>query len=469
MVLQTEIREPNWPKGLYRRDTTYRFKRMVNRKNIIIPLGDSLAEAVSEANRINKKIELGIDVARERRQGSTTVEMFIDTYKRIKSADWKPKTVQRYQAIFDNFLYWLKKRFGRSPSLAEVTYEVAQDYISARKAGPVISNAERKKQNRFNRNYSGKTSKWTIKMERDSLTSVFSEAVKRELMSKNPFAEVKVDRPSDDDRRAIHHPLTEEEQEDLLRAAAKLDRDGGNARFSDILLFLFKTGLREDEVRKLEWDDVKVDWKSSKPKPGLIHIRKKTVVETRRCTLTKGALAKLKKLTQGKLVDELVFPQERSLEKISANLFPIRAKRDLLAIKVRDIEWDTGELIFTRQYEWDPKATNGDVPLGKTAMKLLQRLHQDQKSNFVFAHHDGGACRLDLLSLVKKAQTLTNPRIKGRLRLHDTRHSRAVYLRQKGVPLETIMGMLRHAHISETAVYAPYSLQEGKEAVAKFD
>jgi hypothetical protein len=35
--------------------------------------------------------------------------------------------------------------------------------------------------------------------------------------------------------------------------------------------------------------------------------------------------------------------------------------------------------------------------------------------------------------------------------------------------LETIMGILRHADIRETLIYAPYSLDEGRAAMGKLD
>ena len=76
--------------------------------------------------------------------------------------------------------------------------------------------------------------------------------------------------------------------------------------------------------------------------------------------------------------------------------------------------------------------------------------------------------RLDILSRLKKAQKLAG--IKGRLRIHDLRHTLGFRLRRdKGVALETIMGILRHADIRETLIYAPYSLDEGRAAMAKLD
>lgn len=60
--------------------------------------------------------------------------------------------------------------------------------------------------------------------------------------------------------------------------------------------------------------------------------------------------------------------------------------------------------------------------------------------------------------------------IRGRLRIHDLRHTLGIRLRRdRGVALETIMGILRHADIRETLIYAPYSLAEGRAAIRRLD
>ena len=60
--------------------------------------------------------------------------------------------------------------------------------------------------------------------------------------------------------------------------------------------------------------------------------------------------------------------------------------------------------------------------------------------------------------------------IGGNLRIHDLRHTLAIRLRRdKGVAIETIMGILRHADIRETLIYAPYSLEEGRGAISRLD
>jgi len=98
---------------------------------------------------------------------------------------------------------------------------------------------------------------------------------------------------------------------------------------------------------------------------------------------------------------------------------------------------------------------------------MLVRLHAARRSNFVFAHRDGGSCRLQLWEMIKAMQKRAG--IGGNLRLHDLRHTFAVRLRQRGTPLEVIMGLMRHADIRETLVYAPYDMEEGRAAISVLD
>ena len=143
-------------------------------------------------------------------------------------------------------------------------------------------------------------------------------------------------------------------------------------------------------------------------------------------------------------------------------------KDEVLAIKVGDVDLAGRRIVTKRTYQWKPKGTNGVVPMCKAVKDLLVGLAEKRGSNFVFAHHDGGSCRLDLLDLLKKAQKMAG--IGGNLRIHDLRHTLAFRLRRDhGVPLETIMGILRHADIRETLIYAPYSLEEGRSAMGRLD
>ena len=124
--------------------------------------------------------------------------------------------------------------------------------------------------------------------------------------------------------------------------------------------------------------------------------------------------------------------------------------------------------IPSRTYFWKPKGTNGVVPMCSAVRSLLAGLAERRSGNFVFAHRDGGSCRVDLLELLKAAQKMAG--IGGNLRIHNLRHTLAIRLRRdKGVALEAIMGILRHADIRETLIYAPYSLEEGRAAISRLD
>jgi integrase len=74
---------------------------------------------------------------------------------------------------------------------------------------------------------------------------------------------------------------------------------------------------------------------------------------------------------------------------------------------------------------------------------------------------------MKVLDNLKKVQKIA--KIEGRLRTHDLRHTTGRRLRERDVPLETIMGILRHSDIRETLVYAPYDLTKGEEAIMALD
>lgn len=213
-------------------------------------------------------------------------------------------------------------------------------------------------------------------------------------------------------------------------------------------------------MRHLEWSDI--DWRD-----GEIRVRQKQVQETLTIPVPNNALAGLKKRMAKKMSGDPVFRDGAEPGAFGVRL-DISRMRDLLALKVGEVDLTTCRITMTRIYTWKPKGTNGVVPMCGAVKDLLSRMAEHKTSNFVFSHWDGGSCRMNLLTLLKKAQKKAG--IKGRLRIHDLRHTLAVRLRRdKGVPLETIMGILRHADIKETLIYAPFSIDEGREAMSRLD
>ncbi len=71
-----------------------------------------------------------------------------------------------------------------------------------------------------------------------------------------------------------------------------------------------------------------------------------------------------------------------------------------------------------------------------------------------------------------RAQFKLQSRIAGlpsKFRVHDLRYTFGFTLRQRRVPIETIMGLMRHADIKETMIYAKYSDVEGAKTTTCLD
>ena len=458
----SDCREPDWPLGLYRRGNSFRFRRLLGRQRVFDVWGPMpLPDAIRKATRYNLDLEDGRLPVEERVRQETTVASFIrETWLKKKATELCPSSLARYRAVTDHFIAYLEQVKGvRSPPLGTIGYEIAADYVAHRASMPFMPNG----QSKFTRAIRKGASKKTVHFEREILFQIFKEAAKRELIKHNPFADVRPKKPSTHEIAAVHHPLTVDEEAALLRAAEELDRsrsDTDNPRFHDMVLFLVSTGLREDEMRHLEWTDI--DWKEE-----LICVRQKRVEETRVVPIPATAVPGLRKRIAGKAPQDPVFRDEKDIATFGVRL-NIRDKLEMLAMKVGEVDLKARRIATVRAYSWKPKGTNGVVPMCATVRSLLTGLAERKTGNFVFAHRDGGACRVDLLDLLKRAKKKAG--IGGNLRIHDLRHTLAFRLRRdKGVALETIMGILRHADIRETLIYAPYSLEEGRSAILRLD
>lgn len=419
------------------------------------------ADAIRKAARYNFDLEEGRLPGKEQSVREMTFSAFArEVWLKKKSTELCSRSLARYRAVTDHFIDYLERIRGlRSAVLSAIGYEIASDYVSHRASAPLMPNGQKK----FTRAIRHGAAKKTVHFEREVLFQIFKEAAKRDLIKHNPFEDVRPKKPSIHEIMAVHHPLTMEEETAILNAAEELERsqgDKGNPKFRDIVLFLVSTGLRVDEMRHLEWTDI--DWKE-----GLIQIKLKRVEETRTVSIPETAVPGLRKRLAGKTPLDPIFKNEEDIKAFGVRL-NIRGKRDMLEIKAGEVNLKTRKIVTVRNYRWKPKGTNGLVPMCAAVRSLLAGLAERKTSNFIFAHHDGGSCRLDLLELLKAAKKKAG--IGGNLRIHDLRHSLGVRLRRdKGVGLETIKGILRHADIRETLIYAPYSLEEGRAAISRLD
>lgn len=451
-------REEHFPKGLYIRGGSYRYRRNYKGTRIlqvwgVIPYYD----AQLRAKRLNLDLEEGKPITEI--AGKTTFAAFVaDVWLRKKSSEIRAASLSRYRAVADNFANFLKEKKLEGIGIGEITYQLASDYLTHRSHSPIMPNGHKK----FTKYLKDGASKKTLHFEREILYSVFKEAVKRGLTQKNPFQDVKMKKPSCQEIAAGHNPLPQDQASALLRAIKTLDenkKNHNNPSLSDIFFFFLNTGLRDDELRKLEWTDI--DWAN-----GIIHVKEKQVIEKRTISIPVSAIEGLKRRIQNKKPDDNVFEDTKDVLSFGIRL-AIRTMPELLALKVQDVDIPNRVIKMTRNYTWGPKATHGKVPMNEGVRDLLQRLEDKHTSNFIFAHHDGGSCRVDIWEEIKKAQKMAG--IQKRLRVHDLRHTVGARLRQKGVPLETIKEILRHSNIKETLVYAPYQIEEGKNSMNLLD
>jgi integrase len=424
----------------------------------IYPLGSICKDdAIRKAIRYNLDLEEGNPITET--INKTTFQNFVaDVWLKKKSSEIRAASLSRYRAVTDNFANFLKEKKLEGIGIGMITYQLASDYLIHRSLAHIMPNGHKK----FTKHFKVGASKKTLYFEKETLYSVFKEAVKRGLTQQNPFQDVKLKKPSRQEVADSHNPLPEDQEFALLRAIKILDekkKKHNNPSFSDIIFFLLNTGLRDDELRNLEWTDI--DWNNE-----IIHVQKKQVVEKRTISIPVSAIEGLKRRVRNKQPEDAVFEDTKDIHSFGIRL-AIRTITELLGLKVQDVDIPNRVIKMTKEYTWMPKGSNGEVPMCEGVRALLRRLEKNHPSNFVFAHHDGGSCRVDIWEELKKAQTMAG--IQGRLRVHDLRHTFGSRLREKGATLEAIMGILRHANIEETQIYAPYQIDEGKKAVRLLD
>lgn len=292
--IDSDCREATWPKGLYRRAGSFRFRRMGGRHRVIEVWGSMPeADAIRKAARYDLDLDEGRLPAEEHARREMTVAAFAHgVWLKKKATELRPGSLARYRSVVEHFIEYLERRGLRPAVLGAIGYEAAADYVAHRASAPLVLKGQKK----FTREIRHGASKKTVHFEREILFQMFKEAVRRELIRRNPFADVRTRKPSPHEVAAVHHPLPMDEEAALLRAAEELDRSGAdkkNPRFRDMVLFLVRTGLREDEMRHLEWADV--DWKE-----GLIHVRQKRVQEDRVVPIPRSAVPGLRKRLAGR-------------------------------------------------------------------------------------------------------------------------------------------------------------------------
>lgn len=211
----TSHREPHWPKGLYQRNESFRFHRRVNGRVYVDVFGRiPFEQAQRKAHRHNLDIEDGKNPIQEKARIETTCNSFAEEWLRKKRAKFGDnKGLIRYRGIVDNFRRFLGKK--SEGTLSNITYATCDDYVTHRLTQPLAPNgyAHREKGGeKFIRKSIMKqgAAKKTVYEERVVLKALFKEAVKRRLISTNPWDDVEVEPPTRHEKTAKHHPLTDD-------------------------------------------------------------------------------------------------------------------------------------------------------------------------------------------------------------------------------------------------------------------
>lgn len=233
-----------------------------------------------------------------------------------------------------------------------------------------------------------------------------------------------------------------------------------------MLEFLFLTGLREGELLNLRWEDVILD--AVQPR---IVLQGKSITETLTVPFSHSSYQIFVKHLKGKTPDDYVFSQKDLSELKPYNRLPIRREKILSGLRCKDIEITPKSLTISFVDMWKPKGKIGAVPLTMRCQEILQTIaSRSGAEGFVFQGSYGGKIQNSLLKIIKRIIKEAGINTTGRkLCLHSTRHTFGCTLRNKGVPVETIQGLMRHKDLKDTLHYAKYSITKGAEAVHALD
>ena len=441
-----------WPEHLYKRGKTYWWRGHVLGAPYQFSLKvKDLRNAKSMADDYNDQVRKGVDFRAEhetrRLQFSSIRQQHLDQLK----AEDKVAAVKRYRAIYDNFQAFLDCEHPGT-GVAGITATIAKAYPVWRR----VESEQNKKPG----------SHKTLQTEVTALRSLFQRQVEDEVLARNPFIAVKLSGRKGKGKNQDRFRLLEDGEIEAVLEAARTYDEWANTRHEPVGLlyyqvyrFVLGTGLRDDELRHLMWSDVDGD---------TMHIKEKVVVERRVVHLSPRGLQLVKeRARKAASPNGLLFPGHPGKQ---AAALRIKEPDVLMTLTAADFDEANRTLHCTHRYTWTPKSTEGSVFLNADTRALLEGRRGREgrgRSGFVFEAEDGGRLRCDLLRPLKKCAAHAGLRESQRLRFHDLRHSFAGLLRRARVPLETIMGLMRHQDIRETLIYAPYQPDEGRTAVAR--
>ena len=441
-------------KGLYWKGNVIWLSRMVHGKHYNISCGTAevrLAEQfLADFNlKAFKSEKLGVK-SRQKMTFNELAQRYLDSGG---LNGLRPKTIQRYKVVRDNFQEFLDSRGLGQTHVDTFSVSLIEDFKIWRHAQRVNRNGTP-----ASAGSSACPSQRTLQMELHAVGAFFKEALRQDLVLENPVDKVRPVRVT----KKLPVYLNEAEIREFLKAAATYDqwtkapRPYGSFLY-DIFVTYLKTGMRLEELRHLEWSDVDLNNRE-------IYIRIEKIVNVAGSIEVPASTA-MKLLDMGvQKFGSLNVDEKRAL---------LQGPRKLLSafheIRKSDVDFsslDKGILKFNYAVNWKPKSTGRTIPISDGLVTVLDR--RPRTSNLVFPDPDSsGLWHVRTIFYVKRCAE--HAKIQKRVHPHTFRHTFATQLRRKGVPLETIKELLGHADFRHTLIYAHFSPEESRAAIPKID
>lgn len=260
----------------------------------------------------------------------------------------------------------------------------------------------------------------TVNIIQATLNNALQKAVKLDIIPNNPALQVEFPRDVKVAKQQVLHYWTIEQTEVFLEQA-KREQDPVWYIF---FLTILDLGLRKGEAMALQWQDI--DFAEN-----TIDINK-----------TRLYRAEVGDNVNQIIVDDPKFPAS------NRKLFMTERLRDAL-IEFNELFYGTHRNII----QLDKHETRGTDD-------LVFRYSWSKRE--ALSPLKGPSTNLAFNRIIKRADL---PKIK----IHDLRHTHAVFLRESGVSLEDIMSILGHKDIATTQIYAEISPKVIKSASEKYN
>jgi integrase len=462
---------PDGPKGLRQRGKgpTYYFLKQYKGKRSKISLGTSLDQARMTAQQIINAMDRGDFKLTEFQSDRTGIVNYLtEAVNRLGiRSQHSPKTRAAYTNRVNQFVAFLADSYPKALFLDDLVPDSGNEYVEWRRAQWVTRSGKSKPSTPKHH-----PSARTIHDDVRRLRALFRVATENKLIDKNPFQGIHVPVKSND---LIVNPrtLSEKEVKKLLSAAKKYDAEpnrlGAASTFRgmmhDIVQFYLLTGLRKEELIYLPWSHVDFNW----AKYGKIEIQPISEPTILLISPSKAHAKKIQTIASSLRSRSKLFANKAQMKSCIAKNYADQEMDAIMSLPASAWDEEAGILRIPTYIKWKQKATPGPIPMIKESNAILLRRKAANTSNspFVFPHPDNGPLRSDPLPQFKKL--LVEANLPKTVRLHDLRHTFAFTLRERGVRLETIMGLMRHANLKETMIYAKYSLYEGAEHLQCLD